>query len=30
VEGYALDQHAHNAAVYVSEFLAPRLVAQDF
>ncbi|HEV2358822.1 MAG TPA: HD-GYP domain-containing protein [bacterium] len=30
VEGYALNQHAHSAAVYVSEFLAPRLVAQDF
>ena len=30
VERYALDQHAHEAALYVSEFLAPRLVAQDF
>lgn len=29
-EDYALSQHAHSAAVYVSEFLAPRLVAQDF
>lgn len=29
-EGYALNQHAHSAAVYVSEFLAPRLIAQDF
>jgi putative nucleotidyltransferase with HDIG domain len=30
VENYALRQHAHSAAVYVSEFLAPRLVARDF
>lgn len=30
VEQYALEQHAHSAAVYVSEFLAPRLVATDF
>lgn len=30
VEQYALSQHAHSAAVYVSEFLAPRLVAKDF
>ena len=30
VERYALDQYAHSAAVYVSEFLAPRLVATDF
>jgi putative nucleotidyltransferase with HDIG domain len=30
VEDYALAQHAHSAAVYVSEFLAPRLVAKDF
>src|SRR5579864_2642534 len=30
VEQYALDQHAHSAAVYVSEFLAPRLVTADF
>lgn len=29
-EQYALDQHAHSAAVYVSEFLAPRLVTADF
>ncbi len=29
-EDYALTQHAHSAAVYVSEFLAPRLVAKDF
>lgn len=30
MEQYALDQHAHSAAVYVTEFLAPRLVASDF
>jgi putative nucleotidyltransferase with HDIG domain len=30
VENYALQEHAHSAAVYVSEFLAPRLVANDF
>lgn len=30
VEDYALTQHADSAAVYVSEFLAPRLVAKDF
>jgi putative nucleotidyltransferase with HDIG domain len=30
MEEYALSQHAHSAAVYVSEFLAPRLVPKDF
>jgi putative nucleotidyltransferase with HDIG domain len=30
VENYALRQHAHSAAVYVTEFLAPRLVPKDF
>jgi putative nucleotidyltransferase with HDIG domain len=30
VEGYALRQRAHTAAIYVSEFAAPRLVRQDF
>jgi putative nucleotidyltransferase with HDIG domain len=30
VEDYALRQRAHTAAAYVSEFVAPRLVRQDF
>jgi len=30
VEDYALRQRAHTAATYVSEFVAPRLVRQDF
>ena len=30
VERYALNEYAHSAAVYVTEFLAPRLVAKDF
>jgi HD-GYP domain-containing protein (c-di-GMP phosphodiesterase class II) len=29
-EDYALRQQAHTAALYVSEFVAPRLVPQDF
>lgn len=30
VEDYALRRQAHTAAVYVSEFVAPRLVTEDF
>ncbi|HLW48238.1 MAG TPA: HD-GYP domain-containing protein [bacterium] len=30
VEEYVFSEHAHSAAMYVSEFLAPRLVAEDF